>query len=153
VLAQTLYHLGEVARLREDAARAAAYYDESLALYTELGDKHQIALVRCSMGHLSHRQGNDMQPAALFIDSLRLCCDCGFQDDIAGCLIGLGWVLVAGGQPARAVRLLSAATQARPEWATQLLGGGEGLVPLQIASGDAPLFQLPELERNITAAR
>jgi hypothetical protein len=124
VLAQTLYHLGEVARLREDAARAAAYYDESLALYTELGDKHQIALVRCSMGYLSHRQGNDM-----------------------------GWVLVAGGQPARAVRLLSAATQARPEWATQLLGGGEGLVPLQIASGDAPLFQLPELERNITAAR
>jgi hypothetical protein len=152
-LALILYHLGQVSQLRGDDTPAAAYYDESLGLYVELGDKHHIALLRCRKAYMSHGQGNHMQAAALFKDSLRLCCDCAFEDGIASCLVGLNRVSLARGQPARAARLLGAAMQARPRQTSRLLSGGEYLVPLHIASGHTALFHQLEFERNIAAAR
>jgi len=149
-LALTLYHLGEVALLRGGYAGAAAYYDESLALYAALGDQHQSALVRCGLGYLAHRQGDARQAAALLMDSLRLCCDCAFQEGMVGCLLKLSRMSLAQGQPAQAIRLLSAAMQARPTPAAWL--PGRGLVPLEIASGHAVLSSHIEFERTIAAA-
>ncbi|HEU5100917.1 MAG TPA: hypothetical protein VFU22_17935, partial [Roseiflexaceae bacterium] len=132
-------------------ACATAYYDESLALYTELGDKHQIALVRCSLAYLAHQHGDDMQAAALLMDNLRLCCDHTFQDGIAGCLLGFSWVSVARGQSERAARLLGAAMQARPVQAARLLGALPS--PTEIASALIGPFNHPAFEHNLATVR
>jgi non-specific serine/threonine protein kinase len=84
-------------------------FEESLALFRELGNKRVLAGVLHNLGNVTLSQGEAVQAATLFAESLALNDETGYQPGIADCFVGLAGVAGAQCHPERAVRLLGAA--------------------------------------------
>ncbi len=98
--------------------RAGRLYEESLALFRNLGATGDIARSLHNLGYVAHAQGDDDRAAAQFAESLSLFDERGNRRGIAECLLGLAAVTITRGQhPVDAAR------------AARLLGGGRGTVP------------------------
>ncbi len=120
---------------RGEEARGRALCEASLAICRELGEGGGTSIQLLSLGCFAWRQG-DMAGAQQYVEeSLAVSQQSAIPVLIAPCLIWLGIILVAQGQPASAVRLWSAAERV-----------GE---PLGVS--EQKLFDLP-LQREIDPA-
>jgi tetratricopeptide (TPR) repeat protein len=100
--------LGNLARNQRNYDRAAACYDESLALFRDLGDLVGTVSALQDQGYLAQQQGDQARAAVLLRESLARCRDIDYQWISVWCLAGLGRVAVAQGQAEHATRLLGA---------------------------------------------
>lgn len=101
------------ARHQGDYARAAALFEESLAMRRALGVKWGIALSLGSLADLAQQQRDWPRAAALSAESLALLRELGDTRGIATELEDLAGILGAHGQPVWAVQLLGAASMLR----------------------------------------
>jgi hypothetical protein len=85
---------------------------ESLALFRELKDPLYLAVVLHNLGYVALNQGDSVQGAARFVESLTLWRELASLGGIAGCCLGLGGV---------------AGAQQQSEWAARLFGAAEAL--------------------------
>ncbi|HMA38318.1 MAG TPA: tetratricopeptide repeat protein [Chloroflexia bacterium] len=107
--ADALTGLGDVARLRGDYGQAAAHYGASLALFRALNGKTEVTMALHNLGQTALHQGALEQARQYFAEGLGRDPRLGDKIELVACLAGLGEVAAGQGQPARAVRLLSAA--------------------------------------------
>jgi non-specific serine/threonine protein kinase len=97
-----------------DPARARGYLDEALALCRQSGAQaNQLAIVLNELGRLACLEGNALEAAQRFGESLRLCWSAINLWSLPKALEGLACVAVLTAQPERAVRLVAAAAALR----------------------------------------
>jgi tetratricopeptide (TPR) repeat protein len=112
-MALGLGHLGNLACDWGEYERAATYYEESLTLYRELGDKRGIAFALTNLGHTAHALGEAREAAAHYRESLPLCRSIANSMGICMNLVGLARLATLAGHPIRAARLCGAAAALR----------------------------------------
>ena len=110
-----LSNLGKVAEEEGAHDEAAAFYEESLALYREVGERKSIALLACRLGGISRIQADHASAAALYEESLYLHRELGDRLGISQDLEGIAALRAASGSPGQAVRLWAAAEALREE--------------------------------------
>jgi tetratricopeptide (TPR) repeat protein len=71
--------LGEIAQYRDEPARAVHIYEESLALFEELGNREGIGLVLHNLGYEALQAGDLERATALHTKSLGHFCEAGIQ--------------------------------------------------------------------------
>ena len=108
-----LADLGLVARYQGDYARAIVFYNKSLDVLNEIGDKWHIALVHRSLGYVALAQNDYVRASAFLVQGLNLCGELGDRYVTQGCLQGLARVAHGTGHYERAVRLFGAAKALR----------------------------------------
>ena len=122
-----LYRLGEIARNQGAYDRAAALYEESLAIRREFGDKRGIAAA--STARLDGaRSGRVQQAATVLRQSIALHHEVRNMFGIAICLEGLAGIAVDLEQPERALRLLAAVEALCEAIGAPLMPGRTGAV-------------------------
>ena len=118
-LAMTLNQLGDIERVRGAHPPAGALYEESLALFAELGLGAQPSLVH-NLGYVALAAGDRAGAAVRFTEALHQFRRRGEQRGTAECLIGLGAVAAATGRSADAGRLFGAGDAALAALGTRL---------------------------------
>jgi len=113
VEAWSLNHLGHVAQLRKQSARAARLHAESLDLFEALDEDYGIAEACQAIGETALATGNIALAAAHFSRSLKLARQSGFQAIIAWTLAGVAGLAQLADNPALAARLWGAAEALR----------------------------------------
>jgi len=128
LIADALYNLGASAARSGDSDRARAASEESLAIARELGETIHVASALFTLAELDLLEGDLGSSEREITESLVIFT--GLENDRAraGCLVILGGVAAARGEPQEAALLLGAAARLR---------------------GDSPpnAFELPILER------
>jgi DNA-binding CsgD family transcriptional regulator len=104
-----------VAEDQDEYERAAAYYQESLALYREVGDKEGIAELTRSLGRIAQIQADYGRAAILYDESLRLYTQLGNRLGTARDLEAMAALHAACRQPEPATRLWAAADALREQ--------------------------------------
>jgi tetratricopeptide (TPR) repeat protein len=94
-------------------AQAQSLYQESLALYRELGDPQLIVVALRSLGRSRQDQADYAGALAAFKESLLMASRSGLVDTVAVSLAALGGVAMAQGHPGRATRLFGSAAALR----------------------------------------
>jgi predicted ATPase/DNA-binding XRE family transcriptional regulator len=90
--AKALHGAAFLETIQHNPAKAQALFEESLALYTDLGDKHGVAIVLNGLGFLARRQ-RDWKAAPIFFDkALKIGWEIGNKHVIAGALEELGLI-------------------------------------------------------------
>ena len=102
VRAKALYAAGELALLLGDDGRAAAWGEESLLLYRELGDKQGIAASLMMLGQADSVRGNFVAALTLHEESLALRRELEDREGIADLLLHLGGTSFMRGDFAKA---------------------------------------------------
>lgn len=133
-----LNHLADGVRCQGDHVRAAALYEESLALFRQQGDKMGMAAILHNLGHVALSYGQTHRARVLFIQSLSLFQELEFAWGVADCVAGLGGMWAQEGNAAQAALLFGAA-----EAAHQALDASENVEPANKLAW----------EREIAAAR
>jgi non-specific serine/threonine protein kinase len=105
--------LGLVAQAQGDYARAAALYEEGLALYRAEQDRYGTAWSLQYLGLVAQAQGDHARAGALYREGLALRREMGDAAGVAQCLEGLATVAGAQDQAERAARLFGAAAALR----------------------------------------
>src|SRR3712207_685695 len=105
----------EVAEDGGEYGKAAAFYQESLALYREVEDKEGIALMARHLGRIARIQGDYGRAATMYDESLILYEELGGKLGIAHALEGMAALRTACGQPGPATRFWAAAEALREE--------------------------------------
>jgi tetratricopeptide (TPR) repeat protein len=82
---------GILAAMQTDYERAAALYEDALALYRELEDKRGIAQVLQNVAYVAYQRTEYAQAVALCQEALVLFRELGDKRGIAGTLRDLGW--------------------------------------------------------------
>jgi tetratricopeptide (TPR) repeat protein len=100
-------------------ASSPTFYQESLDLYRQLGEKGGIALLTSRLAGISSIQGDHAQAAALYDESLRLHRELGDRRGISQDLEGIAAMLAARGQTEAAVRLWAAVEALREKIGAQ----------------------------------
>jgi non-specific serine/threonine protein kinase len=90
--AKASHAAGALASLQGDPAAAQAFFEESLALFRELGDKRGIASSLIQLGVVARIQGDDAAARALLEEGLALSCEVGDKGEMAWSLGSLGGV-------------------------------------------------------------
>ena len=145
-LARALDTLGTVVREQGDYTRAMAYYEESVALWRDLGDKQGMAATLDNLGNVALAQGAYGRASDLYEEGLALRRELGDRLGIAVTLDGLGNVALAQGDYGRAATLSGQSLDLRralhDRWGTALALITLGNVALQQGDdvGAAPLF-------------
>ena len=67
---RALFGAGSLAQNQEDHARAHALYEESLALFRELGDARYVAFILFFLGGTAMEQGDPERARVLYEESL-----------------------------------------------------------------------------------
>jgi predicted ATPase/class 3 adenylate cyclase len=106
VRAKALHGAGNLALPRGDYARAAAHYEEALALRRTLGDQPGIAMLLNNLGFLAQDQGDRPRARALHEEALILRRALGDERGVALSLYNLGEMTKDLGDYARALALL-----------------------------------------------
>ena len=83
---------GHLAHNQGDYVAARALFEESLALWREIGDKRGIATALNDLGWVAWRQGNYAAARTLSAESLALWKDLGERQGMATALTNLGWL-------------------------------------------------------------
>ena len=118
-LATALNELGDLERARGGHLRAGALYEESSALFAELGLDDQPSLAH-NLGYVALAVGDSSRAWARFTGALSQFRRLGGQAGMAECLIGLGAIAAAEGRATEAVRLFGAGEAALEALGTQL---------------------------------
>jgi hypothetical protein len=105
-----LHCLAEATRMSGDYGGARHIYEESIALNTELGDDHMIAVEMSNLAAVELHEGHLDEATALWQESLRRSFDAHDLYLLPYTVMGLGEVAVAGGRYRRGAQLLGAAT-------------------------------------------
>lgn len=92
-----LVGLGNVARLRDQYAEAAEYYDRAVAIYRELDDRFGIARGLTGLGHVARLSERYDDAGGHFAEALVIYREAGDTEGEAGCLTGLGEVAMMCG--------------------------------------------------------
>ena len=108
-IAATLNNLGHAAWHVHDLDAAQGHLSESLALWRALGNEFEVGNVLWSLGLVAHDQGDLEASRAAYAEGIAALQPVTEHRLITKLLDGLASVLVSTAEPARAVRLLSAA--------------------------------------------
>lgn len=100
LIAHTLGSLGNLYYLMGDTSRK--YFERSLALYRDLGDKPGQAIILSRLGRLAGQLGDDTSYRAFYQENLKICQELGHQLGIAGTLIAMGDSYAAEGEVSEA---------------------------------------------------
>ena len=119
-LGLSIYFLGLVTLRQGDMVRSRSLLEESLLIFKEVGERGRIAQVLGSQGLISLSEGDYVAACALLEESLQLLLKLDYKWDTINCLELLAVVLVARGEPARAVWCLSASKTLREAIGTPL---------------------------------
>ena len=103
--AKTLNRAGNLAHEQGDSVAARGFYDESLALFRSLGDKHGSAKTLADLGVTAWAQGDYSRATLLCEESLALYRELGDRQGSAWALTWLGSVVRDRGDYARAIAL------------------------------------------------
>lgn len=90
--AKVLTGAGHLAHNQGDYAAARALFEESLALWREIGNKRGIASALNDLGWMAWRQGDYAAAQVLSAESLALWQELGEKQGIATALTNLGWL-------------------------------------------------------------
>jgi tetratricopeptide (TPR) repeat protein len=102
---------GDVARLRNDAATAAASYQAALPLLRQANARSEIPAVLHNLAHVLLLQGESTAAYTTFVEALELHREIGNRMGMTECLIGLAATVLANQQPQVAATLLGTADQ------------------------------------------
>jgi non-specific serine/threonine protein kinase len=105
VRAQALYGAATLASTQDNAARAMALWEESLALFRALGYRAGTASVLCALGIAALQDGDVARAAALCGESLEVSRAEGDPYAVARALLSLGQIAANQGDYARAQAL------------------------------------------------
>jgi tetratricopeptide (TPR) repeat protein len=108
-IAESLYHLGNMAYAQSDYATARTLYTESLTIRRELGDRAGIGHSLTNLGNVACTQGDYGMAKSLYEESLSLRREMGDVLNTAGSLEDFANLAGWQGHLERAVRLLGAA--------------------------------------------
>jgi tetratricopeptide (TPR) repeat protein len=108
-----LLNLGNVANDQGDFAQARPLYEESLAIWREMGNGMRIAEALSDLGKMMHAQGDHALARVHFEESLTLSHELGFKQGIAQSLEAFAFLALQEAHPERAVRLWGAAAALR----------------------------------------
>jgi predicted ATPase/DNA-binding CsgD family transcriptional regulator len=98
-------HVGDVAGIRGDYARARKLYEESLRAYRKAGDKRGMAEAIGRLGNVSLFRGDYKRAKELYQEALGLSRELGGADPLGGFLMNLGYVSLLEGDHERAIAL------------------------------------------------
>jgi len=138
--AYALKWLGSVAVVKRDHPRQArALLEESVELWRDIGDMHELALTLVSVGDAELHAGDFAAARVHFEEAADLGERLGLEDCAVLSALNLASTLVELGEPAEASRVLAgilprARSLGSP---TSLYYGVTTLVPLALAAGDA----------------
>jgi len=119
---------GIIALAGGDAERAFALWLESLALSREIGNVYGECLSLSNLGLLAARMGDAGRADALLREGLRRSVALHYELIIQYCLVGLGTLAAASGQPIRAARLWGAADAISEAFGTHLTRATRSLI-------------------------
>jgi predicted ATPase/DNA-binding CsgD family transcriptional regulator/Tfp pilus assembly protein PilF len=137
-VAQTLYGLGALARVRGDHVAAQRHFGDALALYREIGARPEIARCLAGIGGVALSQRDFALARSSLTECLQLSLATGQRLAIARGLEAVALLTAAqGGDPARAVRLQGAALALR-----------EAIGELPSSPAGMRLRQLPAFARS-----
>ena len=108
-----LHTLGHIAVKLAEYGRAAAFFEKSLSLSREVGDKYLIAMELRNLGYVALTQGEYPWAATLQKESLTLCKEVGPRWLMEVCVRDLAIVACAAGSYEQAARLFGAAEASR----------------------------------------
>ena len=120
LMSRALFHLGELAGMRGDMARATALLEEAQALAQAIGWTWDIPIFTTLLGHLARQQQNYAVAKARYREALALYRAFGSPTYIASCLEGFAAAICAEGHYAQATRLCAAAAALREQTQTLL---------------------------------
>ena len=120
LMSRALFHLADLARMRDDVARATALLEEALANAQAIGITWDIPIMMTLLGHLACQQQNYGVAKARYREALVLYRTFGSPTYIASCLEGYATAACAEGHYAQATRLCAAAATLREQTQTEL---------------------------------
>jgi predicted ATPase/DNA-binding XRE family transcriptional regulator len=120
---QTMVHLAEIARGRNDLTRAAGLLEQALASARTHQIGWDVAIITTLLGHLARQQRNYPLAKASYREGLQRLGAFGSPTYIAWCLEGCAALLCAEGGVVPAVRLCAAAASLREHADTPLPDG------------------------------
>jgi non-specific serine/threonine protein kinase len=141
--AQALYGAGWLALDHGDRVSARAHFDQSLALFRQLGDVRGVADALHGVGMMVHAEGDDAKAITLFEESLELYRELGDEEGIAWSLDHLGAGALSLDDYGRAQSLFAQSIaifrRLRQPWGTAIAQHHQGLAAL--ARGDVESAQ------------
>ncbi|MBC8136738.1 MAG: tetratricopeptide repeat protein [Fibrella sp.] len=137
-IADSLYHLGFIARDQGDYAAARSLYEESLGIHRKLGTRYGIANSLNSLGDLSYAQGDYVTARSQYEESHVISRELGNKHGIANSLSSLGSVVEKQGDYAAARSLHEESLAIRLELGDKygIAGSIQRLGNLSYAQGD-----------------
>jgi DNA-binding CsgD family transcriptional regulator/Tfp pilus assembly protein PilF len=112
-LANILYGIGSLARIRGDHAAALRHFEDALAIFRELDGRPDAARCLAGIGWVALQRGDLVLARSRLGESLRLSLATGQRLAIARGLEALAAAVAAADDPERAVRLTGAAFELR----------------------------------------
>jgi tetratricopeptide (TPR) repeat protein len=109
----TIMNKGLVAHRLERFAEARTLFEESAAIFEELGERNIGASAQVNLGIVLLALREEAQALATFTKALRIVVDTGSLENIAACFEGLSQLARWRGDVARSVRLAGAAESIR----------------------------------------
>lgn len=97
--------LGRVALHEGDFPRARALLEACLATFRALDANTETISVLCDLGHVAMEEGDLALARARFAEGLTLCRERSVRQGVPQCLEGFALLLMAQGQPERALRI------------------------------------------------
>ncbi|MBV9711674.1 MAG: tetratricopeptide repeat protein, partial [Ktedonobacteraceae bacterium] len=113
--AYTLSLLAQIYLTQGDVAAARAQIDEAISIFKELGDRFGMTLALIAAGKVALAQGDLVSARASYRKCWEQACAIGALELIAGCLEGVGEVLVVQGEARSAVELWGKAAMIRAD--------------------------------------
>jgi tetratricopeptide (TPR) repeat protein len=123
VLSWTLTFLGDVALNQNESEKARSFFDETVAILREIGEKNFLAYAVRRLGLLAWREKDFVRASALCQESLSLNRELGDPRGVLACLAGFADIAVVQGTFERGATLMAAVE-------TQLAALGMQLLPV-----------------------
>ncbi len=99
--------MGMTAVLEGDIATARRYYQESFELYSEIGDRGGVGYALCGLGTTAFTIGDHEEARRQFFRALEIVSEIHYVPVIFLALIGISELLLAHGQEARGIEILT----------------------------------------------
>jgi predicted ATPase len=108
-LQSSLHNLGLLALEQGDHDEARRQLEAALALGRKNNQEGHVANSLCDLGFVAIAQSSHDEAQELFEESVRMCVELGWKEDVDYCLVGLAHISAAAEDLERAARLLGAA--------------------------------------------
>jgi predicted ATPase/DNA-binding SARP family transcriptional activator len=135
VLSWTLTFLGDVALNQNESKEARSFFEETVAILREIGDKNFLAYSLRRLGLLAWREKDFGRAIALCQESLSLNRELRDPRGVLACLAGFADIAVVQGKFSRAAQIMAAVE-------TQLAAMGMRLLPVDKMEYERNLAQL-----------